>query len=132
MPADAFDGMSDVTSSLHGLCVLHSLAMLHRRGVSVVQADIFSFGVLMYEVLCGCITSQLVVGPTGNIRAAEVYAAKASRRQLHIANELSLCTLCSCTTTRPPCCLTVGKMTPILAVGQVRRASVQEQSIRNG
>ena len=43
-----------------------------------VQADIFSFGVLMYELLCGCITSQLVVGPTGNMRAAEVYAAKAS------------------------------------------------------
>jgi len=32
----------------------------------------------MYEVLCGCITSQIVVGPTGNMRAAEVYAAKAS------------------------------------------------------
>lgn len=42
------------------------------------QADIFSFGVLMYEVLCGTITSQIVVSPTGNARAAEVYAAKAS------------------------------------------------------
>ena len=43
-----------------------------------MQADIFSFGVLMYEVLTGTITSQIVVGPTGNARAAEVYAAKAS------------------------------------------------------
>ncbi len=50
---------------------------------SPVQADIFSFGVLMYELLCGCITSQLVVGPTGNMRAAEVYAAKASSRLPH-------------------------------------------------
>ncbi|CAK0785797.1 hypothetical protein CVIRNUC_009008 [Coccomyxa viridis] len=40
------------------------------------KADIFSFGVLMYEVLTGTITSQIVVGPTGNARAAEVYAAK--------------------------------------------------------
>ena len=55
-----------------------------------VQADIFSFGVLMYEVLCGCITSQLVVGPTGNMRAAEVYAAKASHRQLSSAERPEL------------------------------------------
>lgn len=41
----------------------------------------------MYELLCGCITSQLVVGPTGNIRAAEVYAAKARSRQLHVPTE---------------------------------------------
>ena len=37
----------------------------------------------MYELLCGCITSQLVVGPTGNMRAAEVYAAKASSSRLN-------------------------------------------------
>ena len=47
-----------------------------------MQADIFSFGVLMYEVLTGTITSQIVVGPTGNARAAEVYAAKASALEL--------------------------------------------------
>ena len=41
----------------------------------------------MYELLCGCITSQLVVGPTGNIRAAEVYAAKARSRPLHVPTE---------------------------------------------
>ena len=43
-----------------------------------MQADIFSFGCLMYELLTGAITSQVVVGPTGNVRAAEVYAAQAS------------------------------------------------------
>ena len=48
-----------------------------------MQADIFSYGVLMYEVLTGTITSQIVVGPTGNARAAEVYAAKASDSGLH-------------------------------------------------
>lgn len=36
----------------------------------------FSFGVIMYELFVGAITSQLVVGPTGNMRAAELYAAK--------------------------------------------------------
>ena len=54
----------------------------------------------MYEVLCGCITSQLVVGPTGNMRAAEVYAAKASHRQLSSAERpkiFSLDMLCTCT-----------------------------------
>ncbi|CAK0785798.1 hypothetical protein CVIRNUC_009009 [Coccomyxa viridis] len=40
------------------------------------KADIFSFGCLMYELLTGAITSQVVVGPTGNVRAAEVYAAQ--------------------------------------------------------
>ena len=47
-------------------------------GICAVQADIFSFGCLMYELLTGAITSQVVVGPTGNVRAAEVYAAQAS------------------------------------------------------
>ena len=47
-------------------------------GTCAVQADIFSFGCLMYELLTGAITSQVVVGPTGNVRAAEVYAAQAS------------------------------------------------------
>lgn len=40
------------------------------------QADVFSFGVIMYEIFVGAITSQLVVGPTGNTKAAELYAAK--------------------------------------------------------
>ena len=30
----------------------------------------------MYELFVGAITSQLVVGPTGNMKAAELYAAK--------------------------------------------------------
>ena len=52
-----------------------------------MQADIFSFGCLMYELLTGAITSQVVVGPTGNVRAAEVYAAQASA--LHCLKEAS-------------------------------------------
>ena len=52
--------------------------MLRLITLCVVQADIFSFGCLMYELLTGAITSQVVVGPTGNVRAAEVYAAQAS------------------------------------------------------
>ncbi|KAK9918987.1 hypothetical protein WJX75_008520 [Coccomyxa subellipsoidea] len=40
------------------------------------KADVFSFGVIMYELFVGAITSQLVVGPTGNMKAAELYAAK--------------------------------------------------------
>ncbi len=41
-----------------------------------MQADVFSFGCILYEIFVGAITSQLVVGPTGNMQAAELYAAK--------------------------------------------------------
>ncbi|CAL8471285.1 g10827 [Coccomyxa elongata] len=40
------------------------------------KADVFSFGCILYELFVGAITSQLVVGPTGNMQAAELYAAK--------------------------------------------------------
>ena len=40
------------------------------------QIDVFSFGVLVYEVMTGTITSQMIVGPTGDHLAAEVYALK--------------------------------------------------------
>ena len=75
--------------SIAGACVLSSQPRGFTAQTSLpccaVQADIFSFGVLMYELLCGCITSQLVVGPTGNMRAAEVYAAKACCRPLFLS-----------------------------------------------
>jgi hypothetical protein len=42
----------------------------------LLQADVFSFGVILYELFVGEITSQMIVGPTGNHAAAEIYAAK--------------------------------------------------------
>ncbi len=48
-----------------------------------VQADVFSFGVILYELFVGAITSQLVVGPTGNMKAAEIYAAKVCLKFVH-------------------------------------------------
>jgi hypothetical protein len=41
-----------------------------------LQADVFSFGVILYELFVGEITSQIIMGPTGNPEAAEIYAAK--------------------------------------------------------
>jgi hypothetical protein len=38
--------------------------------------DQFSLAVIMYEVFSGMTTSQVVVGPTFNPKAAEVYAYK--------------------------------------------------------
>ncbi len=49
--------------------------MKHGRGLAW-QADVFSYGCIMYEVMCGTIVSQLVVGPTGDELAATVYSAK--------------------------------------------------------
>ncbi|KAK9918800.1 hypothetical protein WJX75_007031 [Coccomyxa subellipsoidea] len=40
------------------------------------KADVFSFGVILYEIFVGEITSQMVVGPTGDAMAAELYASK--------------------------------------------------------
>jgi hypothetical protein len=42
----------------------------------LLQADVFSFGVILYEIFVGEITSQMVVGPTGDAMAAELYASK--------------------------------------------------------
>ena len=42
------------------------------------RADIFSLGVLLYELFSGVITSTVVVGPTFNPRAAEDYARRVS------------------------------------------------------
>ena len=58
-----------------------------------MQADVFSFGCIMYEIMCGTIVSQLVVGPTGDDLAATVYSAKVLASLPHIP--LSRCCMLS-------------------------------------
>ena len=47
-----------------------------------VQADVFAFGVILYEVFSSIITSTVVVGPTFSPNAAEIYALKVKLKPL--------------------------------------------------
>ena len=47
-------------------------------GCVLVQVDVFSFAIIMQEVFSHTLTSAIVVGPTQNPEAAELYAFKVS------------------------------------------------------
>ena len=46
-----------------------------------VQVDVFALAMIMQEVFSGIITSAIVVGPTLDPRAADVYAYKVSSHE---------------------------------------------------